>query len=317
MATKGVTNQEIAALLEEIATLLEQQDANPFRVRAYRTGAATVRKEKKSLATTIETEGADALQALPGIGEGLAGTIAEYVSTGRSRALERLQGEFAPVDLLVRVPGIGEELAGRIVEKLGIETLEELERAAHDGRLAMVEGFGPRRLETVRANLGSILSQATQRRVRQRATAGATPPSQPTVAQLISVDEEYRRRAEADELNKIAPRRFNPNREAWLPVLHTERDEWEFTAVFSNTARAHELNATRDWVVIYYRPEGKGQDAEGQNTVVTETGGPLLGKRVIRGREDECRPYYAQPAPAEFQDEGIAVQAEYDAAIPF
>ena len=317
MATKGVTNQEIAALLEEIATLLEQQDANPFRVRAYRTGAATVRKEKKSLATTIETEGADALQALPGIGEGLAGTIAEYVSTGRSRALERLQGEFAPVDLLVRVPGIGEELAGRIVEKLGIETLEELERAAHDGRLATVEGFGPRRLETVRANLGSILSQATQRRVRQRATAGATPPSQPTVAQLLSVDEEYRRRTEADELNKIAPRRFNPNREAWLPVLHTERDEWEFTAVFSNTARAHELNATRDWVVIYDRPEGKGQDAEGQNTVVTETGGPLLGKRVIRGREDECRHYYAQPAPAEFQDAGIAVQAEYDAAIPF
>ena len=190
MATKGVTNQEIAALLEEIATLLEQQDANPFRVRAYRTGAATVRKEKKSLATTIETEGADALQALPGIGEGLAGTIAEYVSTGRSRALERLQGEFAPVDLLVRIPGIGEELAGRIVEKLGIETLEELERAAHDGRLATVEGFGPRRLETVRANLGSILSQATQRRVRQRATAGATPPSQPTVAQLLSVDED-------------------------------------------------------------------------------------------------------------------------------
>ncbi|MCE7984991.1 MAG: DNA-binding protein [Caldilinea sp. CFX5] len=312
MANDGVTNQEVALLLEEIASLLEQQAANPFRVRAYRTGAATVRKQKKPVMTTIAEEGADALQELPGIGEGLAATIAEYVNTRRSRALERLQGEFAPADLLVRVPGIGEELAGRIVEKLGIETLEELERAAHDGRLATVEGFGPRRLETVRANLGSILSQATQRRIRQRATAGAAPtapPSQPTIAQLLSVDEEYRRRAAADDLNKIAPRRFNPNREAWLPVLHTERDAWEFTAVFSNTARAHELNATRDWVVIYYRPEGKGQDDEGQNTVVTETGGSLLGKRVIRGREDECRRYYAEPAPAE--------QVEDDTTVPF
>lgn len=304
MVNDGMTNQEIAHLLEEIAALLEQQAANPFRVRAYRTGAATVRKQKAPLTTTIQTEGVDALQELPGIGEGLAGTIAEYVSSGRSRALERLQGEFAPADLLVRVPGIGEELAGRIVETLGIETLEELERAAHDGRLATVEGFGPRRVETVRANLGSILSQATQRRVRQRATASTTPPPappQPTVAQLLSVDEEYRRRAAADDLNKIAPRRFNPGREAWLPVLHTERDEWECTAVFSNTARAHELNATHDWVVIYYRPEGKGQDAEGQNTVVTETSGRLLGQRVIRGREDECRQYYAETASAKEQ----------------
>jgi DNA uptake protein ComE-like DNA-binding protein len=320
MTNGGVTNQEIAALLEEIAALLEQQEANPFRVRAYRTGAATVRKQKKPVVTTITEESADALQELPGIGEGLAGTIAEYISTGRSRALERLQGEFAPADLLVRVPGIGEELAGRIVEKLGIETLEELERAAHDGRLATVEGFGPRRLETVRANLGSILSQATQRRVRQRTTASATPtplPDQPTVAQLLSVDEEYRRRAEADELNKIAPRRFNPNREAWLPVLHTEREEWEFTAVFSNTARAHELNATRDWVVIYYRPEGKGQDAEGQNTVVTETSGILVGRRVIRGREEECRYYYTEAAPTHQHDDGVAAQIKDEEAIPF
>ena len=163
-------------------------------------------------------------------------------------------------------------------------------------------------------------SQATQRRVRQRATASATPtppPDQPTVAQLLSVDEEYRRRAEADELNKIAPRRFNPNREAWLPVLHTEREEWEFTAVFSNTARAHELNATRDWVVIYYRPEGKGQDAEGQNTVVTETGGILVGIRVIRGREEECRHYYTEAAPTHQHDDGVAAQIKDEEAIPF
>lgn len=298
MASEDVTNQEVAHLLEEIATLLERQDANPFRVRAYRTGAATVRKEKRPVAETIKEEGSEALQNLPGIGEGLAATIAEYVETRRSRILERLQGEYAPADLLIRVPGIGDELAGRIVEKLGIETLEELERAAHDGRLATVAGFGARRLEAVRSNLGSILSLSTQRRQRQRATtpvdAPRPQPPQPAVALLLAIDEEYRRRAAADELNKVAPRRFNPKREAWLPVMHTDRDGWEFTVLFSNTARAHELNATQDWVVIYYRPEGMGQDTEGQNTVVTETGGPLVGKRVIRGREDECRQFYAE-----------------------
>lgn len=300
MANDGVTNQEVAHLLEEIAALLEHQDANPFRVRAYRTGAATVRKEKRAIADTIAVEGSEALQTLPGIGEGLAATIAEYVQTRRSRVLERLQGEHAPADLLTRVPGIGDELAGRIVEKLGIETLEELERAAHDGRLATVQGFGQRRIEAVRSNLGTILSPSTQRRHRQRATApvGAppAPAAQPTVALLLAIDETYRRRAAADELNKVAPRRFNPNREAWLPVMHAEQDGWEFTVLFSNTARAHELNATQDWVVIYYRPDGKGQDTERQNTVVTETGGPLVGKRVVRGREDECRQYYAENA---------------------
>ena len=298
MASDRVTNQEVAHLLEEIATLLEQQDANPFRVRAYRTGAATVRKEKRAVAETLTAEGSEALQSLPGIGEGLAATIAEYVHSRRSRVLERLQGEYAPAELLTRVPGIGNELAGRIVEKLGIETLEELERAAHDGRLETVEGFGRRRLEAVRSNLGTILSPSTQRRHRQQATAPVdaphTQPVQPSVALLLATDETYRRRAAANELNKVAPRRFNPNREAWLPVMHTEADGWEFTVLFSNTARAHELNATQDWVVIYYRPDGKGQDTERQNTVVTETGGPLVGKRVVRGREDECRRYYSE-----------------------
>lgn len=300
MAGEGVPNREIATLLEDIAALLEGQDANPFRVRAYRMGAATVRKQEKPLAEVVEKEGSDALKSLPGIGEGLAATIAEYVRTRRSRVLERLQGEFAPTDLFVQVPGVGEGLAERIVEQLGIETLEALERAAHDGRLATVPGFGPRRVAAVRSSLGSMLSPTTQRRSRKRVTARPGPaqpePAQPPVDLLLAVDAEYRQRAAADDLNKVAPRRFNPNHEAWLPVMHTEQAGWEFTVLFSNTARAHELNTTNDWVVIYYRPEGKGQDTEGQNTVVTETGGPLVGRRVIRGREEECRRYYTENA---------------------
>ena len=107
---------------------------------------------------------------------------------------------------------------------------------------------------------------------------------------LLDVDAEYRRRAAADELPKIAPRRLNPDRRAWLAVLHTHRDSWHFTALYSNTARAHQLGKTDDWVVLYFYDD---HQEEGQHTVVTETRGPLVGKRVVRGREAECRDHYA------------------------
>ena len=94
------------------------------------------------------------------------------------------------------------------------------------------------------------------------------------------------RKAAAASLRTIAPKRFNPSGEAWLPVLHAQRGEWHFTALYSNTARAHELGRTRDWVVIYYYD---GDHVEGQCTVVTESRGALAGKRVVRGREEECR----------------------------
>ena len=102
------------------------------------------------------------------------------------------------------------------------------------------------------------------------------------------MDAEYRRESAADTLKKIAPRRFNPSGEAWLPVLHTTRGDRHYTALFSNTARAHELRKTRDWVVIYY----DGHDGEHQCTVITSEFGRLKGRRIVRGREDECEELY-------------------------
>jgi len=108
---------------------------------------------------------------------------------------------------------------------------------------------------------------------------------EPAVDLLIDVDREYREKAERGALPKIAPRRFNPSGEDWLSILHAERGDWRFTALFSNTARAHELGRVRDWVVIYFHQDS-GPD--GQRTVVTETRGPFAGRRVVRGREAEC-----------------------------
>ncbi len=115
-------------------------------------------------------------------------------------------------------------------------------------------------------------------------------PLLPAVAELLDVDREYRERATAGTLRRIAPRRFNPSGEAWLPVLHTRRGDADYTALYSNTARAHELGTTKDWVVIY-RDDG---DGGGQWTVVTATSGALAGARVVRGREAECAHYYAE-----------------------
>jgi putative hydrolase len=112
---------------------------------------------------------------------------------------------------------------------------------------------------------------------------------EPPVEMLLDVDREYRDAAAAGRLPRIAPRRFNPTGEAWLPILHTERDHWYFTALFSNTFRAHALERTRDWVVVYFHADAR---PEGQRTIVTETSGALEGRRVVRGREGECETAY-------------------------
>ena len=115
--------------------------------------------------------------------------------------------------------------------------------------------------------------------------AARSSADEPPVDLLLDVDREYREKAKSGELRLIAPKKFNPEGKAWLPILHTERGPWHFTALFSNTPRAHDLKKTDDWVVIFC---SAGHHAESQCTVVTETAGPQRGKRVVRGREREC-----------------------------
>ena len=284
MATRiALSNDEISDALARIADLLEAQQADGFRVRAYRRGAERVRATPEPVAEIYARGGAAALDALPEIGKTLASVIAELVRTGRSSLLERLAGQVSPEDRFTTVAGIGEELAKRIHAELGIESLEELELAAHDGRLARLPGFGARRVRGVQQALAGILGREAARRGKRLVPHGEAREDVPDVATLLDVDREYRRRAAAGELRRIAPRRFNPERRAWLPVLHTERAPWSFTVLYSNTARAHELGTTHDWVVIYFEQDGR----EGQCTVVTERSGPRVGQRVVRGREEE------------------------------
>jgi hypothetical protein len=198
--------------------------------------------------------------------------------------LERLRGTLDAEALFSSVPGIGPRLARVVADELGIDTLEALEMAAYDGRLAKVPHFGPRRIAMIRAELAQMLGWP-------RVRAAEPTAVRPSVNLLMDVDREYREKARSGVLRRISPHRFNPKKEHWLPILHTEKDQWHFTALFSNTALAHQLNRTNDWVVIHFNRNGD----EGQSTVVTETRGPLEGKRVIRGRESECEEHYRLP----------------------
>jgi len=273
-------NAAIARILDRVAELLAAEDANPFRVMSYRRAAAHLRSWDRSASAVYREAGPEGLRSLEGVGESLARAIGEVVETGRLSLLDRLESEIEPEALLQRLPGVGARLAHRIHDELGVGTLEELEQAVHDGRLERVEGIGRKKAETIGAALAGMLGA---RRFRRRDAAPV--PERPSVATLLAVDAEYRSRAEHGELERIAPRRFNPKHERWLPIYHASLDGWEFTALFSNTKRAHDLGKTHDWVVIYYHRDRR----EDQCTVVTATHGPLAGERIVRGRENECR----------------------------
>jgi hypothetical protein len=278
-------NEQIAGRLEEVARVLRDQGADPFRSRAYLRAAVELRRLARPVDAIWRERGLEGLRELPGVGDTIARAIRDLLTHGRLAMLDRLRGEADPVALIRTVPGIGRVLAHRLHEELGLETLEQLEAAAHDGRLENLAGFGDKRLAGIRDSLAHRLGRV---RIPPR-TAAAVP-----VAELLDVDREYRDKVAAGTLPLIAPRRFNPAREAWLPVLHTSRGKRHYTALFSNTARAHRLGKTRDWVVLYH------DDASGerQHTVLTAARGPCAGRRIVAGREAECEARYGRAGEA-------------------
>lgn len=227
MPRKPPSNQDIAGLLNRMADLLDAKGENPFRIRSYRTAAASVASVRQSLATLVGEKGTEGLSGLKGVGEKLAGLIQEYVEKGKG------------------------------------ELLQELEKEVPEEKLKAVEA--------------------------KKAEHSFARPIQLPVATILEVDEEYRKLAPSGKLKMIAPRLLNPQKKAWLPLMVREYKGYKFTVMFSNTATAHKLGKTDDWVVVYFENKSKG---ENQCTVVTESRGRLKGKRVIRGREEECVGYY-------------------------
>lgn len=139
-------NVWIAEQLRELAARLEL-DAVPHRPRAYRRAAETIEQLRQPIEAIRDREGVPGLERLRGIGPHIAAIVCELIDTGQTPQLERLRRK-TPVDVmaLLAVEGVGRQTVRVLWEALGIETLDDLEQALGDGRVAALPGFGPRRV---------------------------------------------------------------------------------------------------------------------------------------------------------------------------
>jgi DNA polymerase (family 10) len=157
-----VENVEVARVLREMADVLELQGANPFRIRAYRNAARTVEELPAPLTGNTRRDVAGLVE-LPGIGEDLAGKIAEIARTGSLRALRKESRDVpsGAIDLM-RLPGIGPKRARLLAERLGVRSLDGLARAVRTGALRRVKGFGGRTEARLREALAAHLADANR-----------------------------------------------------------------------------------------------------------------------------------------------------------
>jgi DNA polymerase (family 10) len=136
-----IHNSDVSNIFNEVADLLEIQGKNQFRVRAYRNAARTVSGMSRNISDLVE-EGEDLTQ-FPGIGDDLAGKIKQIVETGELEQLEKLKKDV-PVELsqMMKIPHLGAKRVKVLYDELGIETIDELEKAAKSGKIRELEGFG-------------------------------------------------------------------------------------------------------------------------------------------------------------------------------
>lgn len=284
------SNEELANALKEVATFLQVQGANRFRVETYYRAVNVLLSLKVPVWESYELNGIVALEELPAIGRSISRALQQMIRGGRWPLLERLNGNDAIGQAFASVPNIGPVFAKRIHEELHIETLAELQAAAWDGRLEKLPGMGEKRLRAVRESLAGRgrFHYPLVTDVDEHDVTKLVP-----VAEILDVDDQYLFEVKNGTLPKVSPKNNNPTQEAWLPILHTERGDRHYTALFSNTAHAHELGTHTDWVVIYLEDDRQvGQ--HGRWTVITSQFGKLRSKRIVRGREKDCGEYYKQ-----------------------
>ncbi len=276
-------NQAIAKSLDEIADLLDGQQANPFRVRAYRTAAESVRSCAEPMLQIYQKRGREGFRDLPGIGQTLATAVEHLARTGHYPMLDRLRGDSAPDKVLRTVPTIGKKTEGELRAHLGIHSLSELEDALHSGALSQVLGMGPKRLRIIEKALGERDFDD-----RIKGAEPAVEQSLPAVDELLVLDEQFRDLAAAGKLPHLAPDDGDAIHGP-RPIWHATRNERSYTVVFAGSCRAVHDHGMRDAVTICL----DDHDLTGRWTVSTGRRGALAGRRIVLGREEECHRHYA------------------------
>lgn len=164
-----VRNVDIATQFEDTADALEIQNANPFRVRAYRNAARMLRAHGSEMAELVAQDAK--LTELPGIGEDLAARITEIVKTGKSSALQKIQKKVPRFAMeLLKLPGIGPRRARTLCEDADIHSLEQLHRAALDHRLRSLPGLGQKVEETILGALQKTKATAGRMKIATAAS---------------------------------------------------------------------------------------------------------------------------------------------------
>ncbi|MCS7207826.1 MAG: DNA polymerase/3'-5' exonuclease PolX [Dehalococcoidia bacterium] len=174
------TNDAIARLFENMAGLLELKGENVFKIRAYQRAARAIEQHPEPLELLVKEGREEDLRAIPGVGEAIASKIVELVQTGKVQAYEQLKAQFPPgVLTLMEIPGIGPKTALRLVQELGVQTLEDLEQAILDGRVASLPRLGPKSAENILKAL-----QATRRKETRIPLGQALPVAEAVVYAL-------------------------------------------------------------------------------------------------------------------------------------
>jgi DNA polymerase (family X) len=157
-----MTNSHIADAFDLLGDILDFQGANPFRVRAYRNSARTIRDYPQPLAALVETEKSKLTQ-IDGIGDDLAAKIVTLVTTGSLPMLEELKQQVPESVLaLLRIPGLGPKKAAALHKQLGIQTLAQLKAACDEHKVRELKGFGEKTEQLILQGM-SIAEQANQR----------------------------------------------------------------------------------------------------------------------------------------------------------
>src|SRR5687768_12814872 len=135
-----MTKDQVAEILSEIGVLLELKGENPFKTRAYVNAARTLEGLQEPLEKLVIEQ---RLGEIKGIGDALQQKISEKVQTGRLAYYEELKASVTPGLLsLLSIPGLGPKKVKALHDRLGISTMEQLETACKEGKVALLDGFG-------------------------------------------------------------------------------------------------------------------------------------------------------------------------------
>ena len=146
-STEPMDKQQVAAILDEMAQLLELDGANPFEVRAYQNGSRAIAGLEGDLGEIVAKGG---LVGVPGLGKTLIARITELVTTGHMRVYDDLSERIPPgMRQMLKIPGLGAKRIRQINQALGVTTLDELRQAAGEGKIAVLPGFGAKSQENI------------------------------------------------------------------------------------------------------------------------------------------------------------------------